>query len=189
MTDTELMLDVGQANEIKLAARRAGATNADLKSLSKGDTFGTILPVLRGMAEVRLLINTLTSYDPITVTLADRHDPNEFYQTRSGLYVGGDFHKKVVKAAKTTDAGASFTLNCAELMRNLTDSEIESALPKEHYFDETTLCAVIAALIANQLNGEEGTLLNNGYANLFYTRSCAVLVVWRARQGRLNTKL
>ncbi|HAS00297.1 MAG TPA: hypothetical protein DEA89_03345 [Candidatus Moranbacteria bacterium] len=51
---SELMLDVGQANEIKLAARRAGATNADLKRLSEGDVFAKLLPYLRGMAEVVL---------------------------------------------------------------------------------------------------------------------------------------
>jgi len=50
--DRELMLDVDQANEIKLAARRAGATNADLKKLSEGGMFARILPVLRGMADV-----------------------------------------------------------------------------------------------------------------------------------------
>jgi hypothetical protein len=50
--DRELGLDVGQANEIKLAARRAGATNADLKLLSEGDMFARILPVIRGLAEV-----------------------------------------------------------------------------------------------------------------------------------------
>lgn len=48
----DLMLDVGQANEIKLAARRAGATNADLKRLSEGDMFVQILPILRGQAKV-----------------------------------------------------------------------------------------------------------------------------------------
>ncbi|MCX6738403.1 MAG: hypothetical protein NTY11_03265 [Candidatus Parcubacteria bacterium] len=53
----ELMLDVGQANELKLAARRAGATNADLKRLSEGDAFARILPVLRGLGEV-----TITKY-------------------------------------------------------------------------------------------------------------------------------
>lgn len=52
--DTELMLDVGQANEIKLAARRAGATNADLKRLSEGETFAQILPVIRGLGEVTI---------------------------------------------------------------------------------------------------------------------------------------
>ncbi|NUM25051.1 MAG: hypothetical protein HUU49_00330 [Candidatus Buchananbacteria bacterium] len=54
---TELMLDVGQANEIKLAAVRAGATNTDLKRLSEGDMFTRILPVLRGLGEV-----TITKY-------------------------------------------------------------------------------------------------------------------------------
>jgi len=48
----DLMLDVGQANEIKLAARRAGATNADLKRLTEGDIFAQILLVLRGQAKV-----------------------------------------------------------------------------------------------------------------------------------------
>jgi len=47
-----LMLDVGLANEIKLAARRAGATLTDLKRLAEGNNLATILPVLRGQAEV-----------------------------------------------------------------------------------------------------------------------------------------
>jgi len=54
MTMSDLMLDVGQAQEIKLAARRAGATNEDLKVLSEGDMFAQILLVLRGRAEVVL---------------------------------------------------------------------------------------------------------------------------------------
>lgn len=52
--DTELMLDVGQANEIKLAARRGGYTNADLKRLSEGDVMARILPVIRGHAEIKM---------------------------------------------------------------------------------------------------------------------------------------
>lgn len=50
----DLGLDVGQANELKLAARRAGATNADLKALSEGNMFARILPVLRGDASVTI---------------------------------------------------------------------------------------------------------------------------------------
>lgn len=48
------MLDVGQANEIKLAARAAGATNADLKALCISGMFEKILPVLRGLGTVKL---------------------------------------------------------------------------------------------------------------------------------------
>lgn len=50
--DTELMLDVGQANEFKLALRRNGWTNADVKRLCEGDVLATLLPVIRGTAEV-----------------------------------------------------------------------------------------------------------------------------------------
>lgn len=50
----ELMMDVGLANEIKLAGRRAGATAEDLKVLAEGDNLAKILPVLRGFAEVTM---------------------------------------------------------------------------------------------------------------------------------------
>lgn len=46
--DNELMLDVGQANELKLAFRRNGWTNADVKNLCDGDKLAKILHVLRG---------------------------------------------------------------------------------------------------------------------------------------------
>lgn len=51
--DTELKLDVGQANEIKLAARRNGWSGTDLKRLCEGDMLGRLLPVVRGHAEVK----------------------------------------------------------------------------------------------------------------------------------------
>lgn len=50
--DTELMLDVGQANELKLAFRRCGYTNADVKKLSERDILGKLLSVLRGQANI-----------------------------------------------------------------------------------------------------------------------------------------
>lgn len=46
------MLDVGQANEFKLACRRAGYTNADIKKLCEGDTLAQFLPVLKGHANI-----------------------------------------------------------------------------------------------------------------------------------------
>ena len=47
MADTELMLDVGQANELKLAFRRAGYTNAEIKKMSEGDLLADLLPLIR----------------------------------------------------------------------------------------------------------------------------------------------
>ena len=56
--DTEqLMLDVGQANELKLAFRRAGWTNADIKRLCEGDILALLLAVLKGELVVKHLID------------------------------------------------------------------------------------------------------------------------------------
>ena len=123
-----------------------------------------------------------------TITVMERHDPDAFYRTRTGLYVWSDFRSRIVAKARPTEAEA-FTVESAELVRDLTDEEIESALPKKHLFRETELCAVIAGLIAKQSNGEKGALLNTGYANLFYTFSCVVSVRWRAddREWRVFT--
>ncbi len=50
--DTELMLDVSQAHEFKLACRRSGLTNADIKRMCEGDLLAKLLPVVRGLGEV-----------------------------------------------------------------------------------------------------------------------------------------
>ena len=49
---TELMLDVGQANELKLAFRRAEWTPADIKKFCEGDLASKLLPVVRGCGDV-----------------------------------------------------------------------------------------------------------------------------------------
>ena len=50
--DKELMLDVSQAHEFKLACRRSGYTNADIKRMCEGDLLKRLLPTVRGIAEV-----------------------------------------------------------------------------------------------------------------------------------------
>src|SRR3989344_599286 len=51
--DTELMLDVGQANELKLAMRRNGWRNADIKELCRGNTLSGVLSIVRGKAKIK----------------------------------------------------------------------------------------------------------------------------------------
>jgi|GEM_PF-439204 len=53
MSTNDLMLDVSQAAELKLAFRRNGDwTNADIKTLSEGTVLGDVLKIIRGQAEV-----------------------------------------------------------------------------------------------------------------------------------------
>ncbi len=53
--DTELMLDVGQANELKLAFRRHKWTNADIKKLCEGNLLGHLLPLVRDYGQATLV--------------------------------------------------------------------------------------------------------------------------------------
>jgi hypothetical protein len=123
----------------------------------------------------------------VTVTLKERHDPDRFYRTRSGLFVQPDFRTRIVAKARPSEAGESFNLKYADLGRHASDSEIEEALGKSHFFGETQICAIVAGFIAKQPKGEDGTLLG-GAANLFYTSSYVVFVYWIAgrRRWRVN---
>jgi hypothetical protein len=52
---SDLMLDVGQANELKLAFRKANYTNDDIKRLCEGSVLADVRNVLLGHAEVKLV--------------------------------------------------------------------------------------------------------------------------------------
>lgn len=51
-TDKGLMLDVGQADELKKAFRRGGWTNADIKRLCEGENAKEVLRFIRGEAVI-----------------------------------------------------------------------------------------------------------------------------------------
>lgn len=53
MSANELMLDVSQAHELKMAFRRNGWTNADIKALSEGNFLTDVLKLMNGQLEVK----------------------------------------------------------------------------------------------------------------------------------------
>ena len=186
MTDKQ----IERAVEIFRAQLRKHASGLPSDAVQKvfGQTeFGKeLITVLRKRLEMFLVLAPRGLEE---ITLTEHHDPNLFYNNRPGLFVWNDFCSRIVVQAKPSKAGTTFKVNAAELMRDLIDEEIEVALPKDHLFDETSVCAVIAGLIAKQPNGEKGALVNNGRANLFYTCSCVVSVYWDAvgREWRVGT--
>ena len=121
------------------------------------------------------------------LTVLERHDPDLFYRTRSGLLVSKGFCDLVVAKANPTEAGTTFQVIPRTMVRDASDAEIELELGGEtkiHLFDETRVSVIVARLIDGQPKGEAGLLLNNGYANLFYTSSCVVVVRWSAVRRR-----
>lgn len=114
----------------------------------------------------------------IAVVNKEKHVPSEYFKTRKGLFVWSSFKESILDKAKDTKAGAKFSLASFTLSKRANDEEIEKSLPKKHLFKETNVCAIVANLIEKQSKGEEGVLLNNGYANLFYTSFLVVFVRW-----------
>ncbi len=122
-----------------------------------------------------------------TITFDSRHDPDSFFRTRKGLWVGEEFRFRVVAKAEASTTVPAF--KHVDLPLDMNDAKIEKRLGDRHFFTETETCALIADLIAKQEGGTEGELLNNGYSDLFYLVSCVVRVVWYAdgRKWRVCT--
>ena len=110
----------------------------------------------------------------ISLVIPARYNPASYYQSRSGLWVWDGFRSEVVAGAKPTRAGAKFDVSIFELMHAATAIKIERELPANHLFNDSAICAIVAALIEKQPNGEPGDLESTGYANLLYGRTCVV---------------
>lgn len=114
----------------------------------------------------------------IEVVTSKAIDPKEFFQDRKGLYIWSDFKTRIVAKAKPMKAGMKYKISSSKLLKFAYDEDIEAELPKKHIFTESEVCTLIAELISKQPDGQEGILLNTGYANIFYTPAFVVRVGW-----------
>lgn len=114
-------------------------------------------------------------------------NPREYFVNRPKLYIWSSFKDRILPNTEAAKVASTPKVDSFELTVASTDEEIEAALPKEHVFTETAVCEVIAALIQKQPDGEEGALVNNGYANLFYTPAFVVSVRWRGVEWRISS--
>jgi hypothetical protein len=97
----------------------------------------------------------------------------EFFGNRSGLWVSDEFRGLVLSRAEVAEA---VEVNHFDLQRDMLDLEIEQKLGENHIFTEDALCATLQKMLEEESEGQSVMLLNNGDANLFYTRSCIVYV-------------
>ncbi len=101
------------------------------------------------------------------VVLKDRHDPSNYYQTREGLYVYPDFRDRIVSAAKLSEAGKKFKkISRFKLAVDATGEQLRAERPNS-VWKASDFCAWLSIKLASQPKGEEGELLNTGWANLF----------------------
>lgn len=139
---------------------------------------GTVEVVVKS---VLALVNNCVQFAAV-----DTHDPQAFYQARAGLWVSDEFRSRILSKAKPVKKLMAAVGKSYDLTQNVYDREITPSLPKDYVFDESEVCARITTMIQKQPNGEEGDLLNNGYANLFYVAGCVVYVYWNADSRKWN---
>jgi hypothetical protein len=125
----------------------------------------------------------LVSRRTVSLRFSAQNDPDTYFRTRSGLWVSDDFRSRIGAKAKGFGADTPFIININEISQEgggATDKEIEGALPAKYLLDESEICAIIETMISEQSGGKEGNLEHTGKANLFYTSSCVVGVLWGA---------
>lgn len=112
-------------------------------------------------------------------------DPNAALVTRQGLYVWDGFIERVRKHASPVESMEALALPYLDLDEDANDSQIGAGLGQGYEFSASKLCYVIDRLTSRQPNGEDGDLLNNGYANLFYAEGGPVVrVLWGAGSSK-----
>lgn len=126
------------------------------------------------------------SLDPVEVaqtvqTIINRRrmfNPRTYFKNRDGLYVWDTFFERILSKQPTTMPYRGLEGVTSEMLqRNMYDKEIIDELlgGMEEVRKHAVTLDQIAAKIDLQPNGEDGELLNNGYANIFYVLDGDVL--------------
>jgi len=96
-------------------------------------------------------------------------DPHKFFVNCSGLCASSDFRNRILFVAKKTVKVSSGEVSHFDLPAQMNDAEIKKELGDGHiYKDASKFCSTLASMISQQPRGEEGDLITNGNANIFY---------------------
>lgn len=134
--------------------------------------------------------HTAQRFEPIMLaTQEEKFDPHTFFTYRNDqvrLRALHPFPSYVLRAASLVSSGPAARLSVYELARSAYDREIMAELPQ----DPLVELWQIAELMRRQPQGQDGILLNNGYANIFYVngvhgRVFAVGVRWYNDEWRV----
>ncbi len=93
-----------------------------------------------------------------------------YFRTRKGLYVYEPFAERILPFAKESDTADIGRCDYVDQPKDMSDTDIIKTYLSgmvEAKKNASTL-AQLRTFLDNQWNGEEGSLLVNGYANIFY---------------------
>lgn len=104
-------------------------------------------------------------------------NPHTYFKNRQGLWVADSFTNRILSKVGQTPHRGNEGVTISILVRNMSDQgiidELLGGMDEAHKHSFTL--DQIAEKIDLQPNGEDGDLLNNGYANIFYVLVDGVL--------------
>ena len=121
MSSSDLMLDVSQAAELKMAFRRHGWTNAQIKTLSEGHILRDVLEVINGRSEIKKIEHWIDTeakakeFNSLNLAGIVSHDKSkrfDFMTARISLYQSS-------KQKKSKDKGLLFQDNMGSVMKKI----------------------------------------------------------------------
>lgn len=188
---SELRLDVGTANELKLGMRTARAsdgsewTDADVKNLTSSDFLGKVLSVLRGQAEIVMkkveatVVSILTLIKTVRTSAVAGKKTHNCFTNKSRYYYRDSDLDNWLPADQPEQAESKFSVQ--QLTQNSTFAQAarefigapNTATIAElaHVLREVgavTTLPTIESLIERQEKGEDVGLRTNRYANFFF---------------------
>lgn len=94
----------------------------------------------------------------------------DFFQTRSGLVISENFQEHIVPEFLDEQVSVPASKGmCVDLIGIADDYGICGKLPKDFIFSDIyEFLAMLSSLIEKQWEGDEGVLLTDGNANIFY---------------------
>lgn len=184
---SEFGKDMGLMHEVVITGRKAGFTSEDWGKLAHCEkTMSELLSVLRGLGKIVItkIIEIVHRGIEIPALLEKFEVAKHFIQDISEKaevkisYLGGNFKSDFLN--QVIEPHEARKLDAGKLTENSRDDRILAELGSDKC--ETTLDAV-RVLLKKQSKGEDGVLLTNGYANIFYVRNVsgvlrAVSVFW-----------
>lgn len=179
---SDLMLDVGTANEMKLALRAARGNNssewtpADIKSLTNADFLGKILDVIKGRAEI--VIKSILAFvmEVVIPPVAGKKTRDCFRDKKRYYHRDSDLDSWLPEDQSEQLAGNFSIQQLAQLgtFKQVVESflgitgEIPVLAQALKVKGHVTTLPTVESLVERQEAGEDVGLRTDGYANFFF---------------------
>lgn len=192
MSNDDLMLDVGTANEIKLALRRAGYTNAEVREIIRGGFLAEVLKVIKGKSIItekeenvlRLLLDGIpmpfVSREPILV-LKIINSCNHLWRSEDENFLYW-FSSSKTEAMKETERRY---LSCYEVLKPHTKTKpatnfnIFSEVSKNSFsFSDKGIfgIGIVLFLMGQSIATHKKTILNKDAGNIFFVKDTREII-------------